>query len=41
MKQLGSLSVHPDGRHIGFTGGTSGEQVWSLKNLFSETRAAR
>nr|MDP9324881.1 hypothetical protein [Acidobacteriota bacterium] len=28
-------AVHPDGRRIGITAGTSTTEVWTLKNLFS------
>jgi Tol biopolymer transport system component len=34
MQHLQSLTLSPDGRQLGFTGGSSFAQVWSLKNLF-------
>jgi len=34
-------SVHPDGRRLAFTGGVSTTKVWTLKNLFAESRAAK
>ncbi len=41
MPRVESISIRPDGRCIGFAGGSSTEQVWSLKNLFPEIRAVR
>jgi Tol biopolymer transport system component len=34
MQHLQSLTMRPDGRELGFTGGMSSAQVWSLRNLF-------
>jgi Tol biopolymer transport system component len=36
-----SLSVHPDGTRIAFIGSTPNRQVWAIKNLFSDTPAAK
>ncbi len=41
MPGLQTPSVHPDGHLLGFTTSTSTSQLWSLKNLFPETRASR
>jgi Tol biopolymer transport system component len=38
---IGSASVHPDGSRIAFTASTSNQQVWTIKNLFSETSVAK
>jgi Tol biopolymer transport system component len=33
MPVLGAVTVHPDGRRIGFTGGRSTDEIWSIRNL--------
>lgn len=41
MPELTVPSIHPSGRRIAFTGGMSTTKVWTLKNLFTDSRAAK
>jgi hypothetical protein len=38
---LGNPSVSPDGGRVAFTGFTSTNNVWVIRNLFPETSAAK
>jgi Tol biopolymer transport system component len=41
FKELGNPSVSPDGGRVAFTGFTSTNNVWVIRNLFPETSAAK
>ena len=41
LKWGASFSVHPNGRRIAFDKGKSDYELWVVKNLFGEKKAAR
>lgn len=41
MDQLGSLRVHPDGKRIAFTSGSSKGEVWMMENFLPEEKSPK
>jgi hypothetical protein len=41
MEAIRSINLRPDGKQIGFSGSSAIVHVWTLRNFFSNVRAAR
>jgi hypothetical protein len=41
MSELGAASVHPDGRRLAFVGRQKQRELWVIRNLLTQPKAAR